>query len=354
MITSIHVLRGLAALAVVLAHTQYRFFGGISSQFQAVSIFFVISGFIVAFITENGTAGFLLRRAVRILPVYWCVTVVALVWYSLGQFDWVSVIVSDPLQALRQVRALLGTSGIAEKLARSAFLMPYQDGHSNVYTVFLNVGWTLCIEGLYYLLFAAFAVAGRVFAMWAVSLFFIGCNLFRMFVGGVGIISFYGQIDSLYIPMGFAVYWLWKRYRDVGIDTARVKLAAWIAGIALVVVNAGNWQTSTLAMVLPPMTVFAALMLHSSGVRFTAYPFIFLGNISYSLYLVHMVVITTFERYAPLYKFLSPQSFFGMLLVVSTSCVAAWSLHVAIEKPFIRLGKRYTEGYPPPAKPAMT
>lgn len=353
MITSIHALRGLAALAVVLAHTHYQFFGAVSSQFQGVSIFFVISGFIVAYITEQGTSGFLLRRAVRILPVYWCVTALALVWYSLGQFDWISVLLNDPAQGLRQLQSLMGTPGIAERLARSAVLAPYREGQGG-YTVFLGVGWTLCIEGLYYLLFAAFAAAGRVTAMWTVSAFFIGCNAARVFAGADGIIGFYGQLDSLYIPMGFGVYWLWKKASAAKLESKQVKFASAVVGGALLLVNGAAWNTSPMAVVLPPMAVFSALMLHSSGVRFQSKWLVFLGNISYSLYLVHTVVLTTFERYEPAHPVLDPKTFSGMALAVLASCGAAWLMHIGIEKPFIRLGKKFTEGKPPNGHPATT
>jgi peptidoglycan/LPS O-acetylase OafA/YrhL len=83
-LTNIQVLRFIAAVAVLTKHAIFVFFpdtwllalpwsGG-------VDLFFVISGFIMAWLTRGsfghrGASGrFLLRRAIRIVPPYWFFT----------------------------------------------------------------------------------------------------------------------------------------------------------------------------------------------------------------------------------------------------------------------------------------
>ena len=39
-----------------------------------VDIFFVISGFIMMYVTENNHKHFLLKRIIRIVPLYWIIT----------------------------------------------------------------------------------------------------------------------------------------------------------------------------------------------------------------------------------------------------------------------------------------
>src|SRR5260370_39330987 len=79
-ISNIQLLRGLAALGVVLMHTDYRLFGGDLTTFLGVEIFFVISGFIMTYITREGADGFLVNRIIRIVPLYWLATITYVVW----------------------------------------------------------------------------------------------------------------------------------------------------------------------------------------------------------------------------------------------------------------------------------
>jgi len=352
-ITTVHALRGLAALAVVLLHTNYLFFGVIASQFQAVSIFFVISGFIVAYITEHGTENFLIRRVFRVLPIYWLVTIFALVWYPLGQFSWLALVFTDPAQAMLQVQAALFNPDFFPYVVKNLLMIPYPDPSSGAYTLFIYPAWTLAIECFFYLLFGVLALLGRTPAIVAVSVFFVGCNLFRILGDGHGVLGFYGKLESLYIVSGFVVYWLWKRSGNVAkLPRFLFKILALIVAALVFATNVPLAYSQTSAIwnnflqytwhVLPPLVVLTALMMHSVGIRCNFRVFVFLGDISYTLYLVHTIVLTTFDRYASVYPFLEfRHNFKGMVLAVAASCFVAWVLHVGFEKPIIRFGKRF-------------
>lgn len=88
-IEAIQYLRGIAALVVVFAHVasmQHSLAPSLPvflpefNGFWGVDIFFVISGFIIVYITHELVSGgrtaalFLLKRAVRIVPAYWFFT----------------------------------------------------------------------------------------------------------------------------------------------------------------------------------------------------------------------------------------------------------------------------------------
>lgn len=72
-------MRGIAALMVVLFHLKERLPSNIVPYLEngrgGVDIFFIISGFIIYFITQNdkelAPKTFLIKRAFRILPLYW-------------------------------------------------------------------------------------------------------------------------------------------------------------------------------------------------------------------------------------------------------------------------------------------
>jgi exopolysaccharide production protein ExoZ len=79
-IFNLQILRGLAALGVVFLHTGFPLPGDWHTDFFGVSTFFVISGFIMCFITRDPNGGdahagsILIRRAIRIVPLYWLFT----------------------------------------------------------------------------------------------------------------------------------------------------------------------------------------------------------------------------------------------------------------------------------------
>jgi len=72
-LASISYLRALAAVAVVESHATQGLIGQ-----AGVDVFFVISGFIMWTVTSTETAPhvFLLRRVIRIVPLYWVATVI--------------------------------------------------------------------------------------------------------------------------------------------------------------------------------------------------------------------------------------------------------------------------------------
>src|SRR5438270_5929207 len=88
-IVAIQILRGLAALGVVFYHFQLDlqrhlrvtdFVPNLLWGSCGVDLFFVISGFVMVYASarlfgaQGGPGQFLLRRAIRIVPLYWGVT----------------------------------------------------------------------------------------------------------------------------------------------------------------------------------------------------------------------------------------------------------------------------------------
>ena len=145
MIHSIQYLRFLGAILVLCYHIyalNYRYYPDINLPYIfsignfGVDIFFVISGYIMALISTNSQPGFkttcrfLLKRARRIYPIYWLYTLIVLAIYA--------------------VYPNLVNSSYAEtpSLFRSFFLLPSDTNP------WLNVGWTLIYEVYFYLLIA--------------------------------------------------------------------------------------------------------------------------------------------------------------------------------------------------------
>jgi peptidoglycan/LPS O-acetylase OafA/YrhL len=145
-------LRGFAALAVVLPHAAglfvypqqsslTRFYLGLAECGGAgVMVFFVISGFAIAYSLRNaategfGLGRFMLRRAVRLDPPYWAGMVLIGLVVAMREY-----LVHQPL--------LLPSSG--KVLAHLLYLQDILGlGHFNI------VFWTLCLEFQLYFVFA--------------------------------------------------------------------------------------------------------------------------------------------------------------------------------------------------------
>jgi exopolysaccharide production protein ExoZ len=139
-------LRGLAASLVVLSHCAETLaqrglipeaYGdrlGISGYF-GVATFFIISGFIIcktstgAFGDPRGVMAFVLKRLIRIFPVYWIATA--------------AFYVLSPHRA---------TYTAADVLC-SVLLIPHEIGSSGDMHPLIGQGWTLQYEMLFYLIF---------------------------------------------------------------------------------------------------------------------------------------------------------------------------------------------------------
>ena len=183
-LTSIQMLRGIAAFAVMMSHLYAMEVNAIDVKgaaeasligpvwekgFAGVDLFFVISGFIMVYVTagrERGAASaadFAIARASRIYPLWWLFMSVTAIYFLS-----VHGVPGDPIQF-----QLAGQSE-AVYLLNSALLLP-QAGHPA-----LGIGWTLIHEMYFYVVFAAFLFAPQkwlpfLLAGWAA--FVVACDL---------------------------------------------------------------------------------------------------------------------------------------------------------------------------------
>jgi exopolysaccharide production protein ExoZ len=144
---SIQFLRAIAALLVLLFHLSD---GRIVTGASGVDIFFVISGFIM------GTVGvgerprdFIVKRAARIVPLYWLITMAMCIGALLGVFSRFSYDI--------------------ESLVKSLLFIPYYDASGHIWPLVVP-GWTLNLEALFYILFAGGLLFGAPIAFCVVAL----------------------------------------------------------------------------------------------------------------------------------------------------------------------------------------
>lgn len=163
---SIQLLRGIAALLVVFyhawglqlltidpEHSAPGLLGGIfASGYAGVDLFFVISGFIMVWVTRQtapggaGVGEFLFSRVTRIYPLWWAAAGLATAYYFFLHVP----DANDPAW-----RAALQEGDAAGFLLKSFFLVPQPD------LPVLSLGWTLMHEMYFYAVFACLLLLPR-------------------------------------------------------------------------------------------------------------------------------------------------------------------------------------------------
>ena len=340
----IHGLRGIAALAVAVFHCYAAtpvgdrlgtsvpsiLNGAVNLGFLGVDLFFVISGFVISLtlygkLSSAGEWGrFFLRRQLRLDPPYWTAIFLSIL----------SAIVVNRIHPNTQAPV----PGIVAVVAHLFYLQDFL-GIKPIAGIF----WTLCLEIQFYLFFGALVlvkdlapISGRAFAWLMLPLFVLS------------LICFWGLIPSfrgLFIPRWFEFFTgvvLFLRWRA---HISRTELFAYL-GCALIFVLINRptdneiASVTTVSIVLIALVFLLAIEGGHMGSWLNSSFFRYMGNISYSLYLMHAVVgirilkIVVGSQDSPLRAFLL---FLGALLI---SVVAADLTYRMIERPSMRLSHR--------------
>jgi len=260
---SIDMLRGLAASAVALAHVNDRFrLGAIG-----VDIFFVISGFVMVHASRGKSPReFLLDRFWRIYPTYWAV---AVPWILLG----------------------LGIGAISIlSAAASLMLWPQWFG---VYSLFIGVTWTLMFELAFYLSVAAtMSLRSCVLPL----ILFGAAVLARPFVDN-STIAFLGHPIAVEFLLGILIASAPQHERSglnllmVGVLWLALVPNPWLHDI-FIDADTGNALYRLLLWGVPSAFIVYGMVSQERRLdgQWTQ-PLLLLGAASYSIYLIHGIVV---------------------------------------------------------------
>lgn len=293
-------LRAVAVLAVVLFHAQPALMPG---GFTGVDIFFVISGFLITSIIVReraegrfSIAGFYERRIRRIFPALFTVIAASAFagWFILAPGDYVS----------------FARSAMAAMAFYSNFFFNRQTGYfaPAAETQPLLHTWSLGVEEQFYLVapwgLLALLALSRALRGWIIALVFaLSLGLSAYGVHGGANSAFYMPHTRAFELLAGAVLALGvfpplrgRRSADVAALCGAVLIA-----ISLFVLSA-RMPFPGLAALIPVLG--AALLIHAGTHRETAVsralsagPAVFIGKISYSLYLWHWPLLA-FAAYA--------------------------------------------------------
>ena len=360
-------LRGLAALAVVVNHTLnvLPVFGGgalgsgwlygLASSgplhlfwagHQAVVFFFVLSGFVLSlpfYKEQPGVAAFVIKRICRICIPYWAAVLMAFmafVWFSRGAIPelsvWLAGTWSKPITA--------------KVVAQHLFLVGnFENGHYN------PALWSLVVEMRISLLFPLLMLCVTRLR-WQVSLLAVGMGCYALGRAGdwysnhisaapfdYGSTLMYGYMFIAGALLAKHASAIGKRWRALSPARRRAVFALAVITYAYVFWLPARMQTTasrifgdfpTVAAIC--IFVVAALNSNRLSARLLNPSLVLLGKVSYSLYLLHGIVVLALVN-----------AFYGrwplgliLVAVVPVSLVAAIVSYHLIEVPAIGLGRR--------------
>ncbi|WP_250507493.1 acyltransferase [Caballeronia sp. GAFFF3] len=356
-------LRGIAALTVVFSHysqitlthwLQHVPWRAIAEGHSAVILFFALSGFALAMqITGDsrpGFAEFIVKRVCRIYIPYLIAVLAAYTAYCLlyrSNLSWTGEWVNQAWHAGIDRHDLLD---------HLYFVIPFSNSTLD------PVLWSLVYEMRISLIFPLLVVVVFAMPVWfsvALSMCFslAAFGYYHHLQRTLLDASIQGEwMPTIHYMSMFVLGALIARYREaisskLGAYSARTLFGALLICLALYVLvgsitrhSISNDVLRSFAddwIILPAVTgiLVLAIALRPFAAFLTARPLIFLGEISFSLYLLHCVVLLGVLHYFG-------ETYQGMSLIIAAVLILPVSIagYYAVEKPSIRLGRYLTRG----------
>ncbi|MGY2168059.1 acyltransferase family protein [Pseudomonas gingeri] len=294
---SLQGLRGAAVLGVVLFHmaaVELKYSGGdallpaLVDFFQlGVDLFFVISGFVMVIVTRGRfqdkvqVQRFLFNRVSRIYPNYWLYFFITLVVYLLSP-------------------TLVNSSHGGSNLLMSFLLLP------NERVLLVMVAWSLVFELWFYLVFSLLlALRERwlpvLLAIWALALVLF--NLLDSWQDYSPALKIVLHPYALEFIVGSALALFFYGRHSARVPTAVVWLmfaASLLVGFPLIYhyqlfFSEGLVRMLVVGLVFGALTLSLVLLERRQLIRFPQ-PLVFTGDMSYTIYLSHLLVLGVIGR----------------------------------------------------------
>jgi peptidoglycan/LPS O-acetylase OafA/YrhL len=326
-------LRAIAVLAVILYHADLPWFAG---GYVGVDIFFMISGYLITSIIiseiDEGKftiAGFYERRIRRIFPALFALCIATTV---------ASALIFMPFDLREYGQSLASISFFLSNV-----LFYWKTGYFNEEVGFrpLLHTWSLAVEEQFYVTFPLLLVLlsrlGRRAMLRNICLLFAA--------------SFYASVAEVRHNPGAAFYLIWYRAWELlagaivafrilpGVPDKRLASLISVFGLGMIAVAISSYNSETRfpgeSALLPVLgaaaCIFGGIYTGNHGIAFRILairPLVFIGLISYSLYLWHWPVFVMFKHVS-----LHNPLFVEKLLLIALAFLLAISSYYFIEKP---------------------
>jgi peptidoglycan/LPS O-acetylase OafA/YrhL len=344
--------RGIAALMVLIGHCTLPVNLDTTGMFfwlpifwdgsDAVIMFFLLSGYVLALQLDSPNRptfrGFLVRRILRIWPAY--AATILLAYLALRGLS----LPSASYTAQRGASQVPGLLDLLQNLLMSG--SPYAID-SPVWSLFVEMRLSIIFPLLFLLsvqasffravlLSITLSIAGSRLVHWDMPQLLISLaeasRYLCLFVVGALLIRADNPVASLYRRLPLTA-------RAAGLIVALLLVMSRFVPIGLPATNYLPWIGVTLLFIYCLYSRLADRLLNQGSM-------LFLGRISYGVYLVHFPIVQIANAYVP-----RPWS---LLLVLSLSVLLGWAINVWIEQPMIWLGRKLSPpGRGPMVRPAF-
>lgn len=329
-LNNLQTLRAIAACLVIVCHSigNYVTWKHLAYPSEAiiwgigklgVGMFFVISGFIMMFMHHNdfqikgAMTGFYLKRLVRVVPMYWLFTIiVALKIYLQGR----DINISD--------------------LLKSLLFIPYQNS-SGLWRPIHDLGWTLNLEMYFYVIFGLALLFNKKIGQLVLFITILFPLIINQYYP---IANFYSEPVVVYFLIGVFIFYL----KNLKILKLNVKGTTFFLFSVILIASiyslnvATDFFTVVLVILLPLLAVIctSSIQPHKTITN--------IGNASYSLYLVHPLVIGALLSVFK--KLPVPPHYLGLLAYVMVSLlismIVAHKIFIWVEQPLVNFFKKNT------------
>jgi exopolysaccharide production protein ExoZ len=347
---SIQYLRGLAAILVLASHALlYPLVGSDLAYgrlgWLGVILFFVISGFIMVAVTGEGrfsALGFLRRRFIRIVPMYWGATLVA---------------AALALLAPQLFKTTVYDTG---QLVLSLLFVPFFNPVSGSIHPLYKLGWTLNYEVFFYVCFALLSFLGaRSRVVWLTVAFTGLAALGLLFHPQPAIPQFY----TSFMPLAFCAG-AWLGLATLTGRAGALSLTGIYGALVLGLIGLAEGFAIDRGSLVEDGFAFAGFVAFASALVLLAVrlerslPRVALleqiGDASYSIYLVHIYEVAILAGLA--FTLLNPADIWADYVVAAVSIaggtVAGLLVYRFVEQPVLRLVNQLFGGRRPAAAPA--
>lgn len=331
MLYSIQYMRAIAAFLVVIHHAAWK-----GVQFSndplhwfhvgsiGVDLFFIISGFIMCYTVNKKKVlflNFIKDRFVRIIPLYWLLTSLALIGYLVFPEK-------------------INSSGGETDILASYTLFPSEGKY------LINNGWTLSYEFLFYFIFSTSLLMNLyikfllpcliIFTFYIFGFIINSDNYFFLFLTSHYILEFSFGILAFYIFQKNIKSFYWAVFF----------ILISIVFVLYVNINIDNVKPNRIIQFgLPSFVFFIGVILMEPIFRtksnfFLSRLLIALGDSSYSLYLSHIFTLVIFSVLFS-YLGINENGISFILLLVIFSLVIGHICYVCVEKPLLKITKSF-------------
>ena len=332
---SVQYLRAFASLSVLFSHVlqeksimpfgNYFISGG-----YGVDLFFIISGFLIYLTTKDNDSWkkFAVKRVFRIFPLYWFVFILYLLYnYAVGNFNF---------SAVFYIQNLL--------------MLPW-DGPLTTESLLIHVAWSTVYEVYFYLIFTILLILkiNKKYVIGLLVLFFVVVKgIFFLKINAINENNVFEFVNSIagrthIIPfiIGVVLAMIYNKPKIITTVISNRLLFKFIfilfnlIYLYILITQYSQYKSYLISTIIFCLWIYIDLIYKINYENRISKFFIMVGNVSYSIYLLHILVIIIIVKFMHI-----DNLYFLNLLTLLFTISLSYLTYTYIEKPFIDIAKK--------------